>query len=282
MADATLAHISSYPIKALDAVTPDGIAVTPGGGLADDRAYGMYDDEGHINGRRTAAVHSLTASFDRDAGTVRLSAPDRPAATFDPESDRPELEAWLGEHLGMDVTLRGGRSGGHTDRAIFGNGSETGPTLVSAATLSELASWYDGIDPEEMRRRLRPNLVVEGVDAFWEERLLGSLADAVYADGGEGGDAGDTPRVRIGDVVFEGVEPIPRCVVPTHDPDTGEVDDGFRETFVQQRAETLPPWTDESTLAGNLYSATVGTHIPEDERDGELAVGDRVRLLGGT
>jgi uncharacterized protein YcbX len=281
MADATLAHISSYPIKALDAVTPDRIAVTPGGGLADDRAYGMYDDEGHINGRRTAAVHPLTASFDRDAGTVRLSAPDRPAQTFDPESDRAELEAWLGEQLGMDVTLRGGPGGGHTDRAIFGNGSETGPTVVSAATLNELASWYDGIDAEEMRRRLRPNLVVEGVEAFWEERLLGSLTDAVYADGGGNGDAGDSPRVRIGDVVLEGVEPIPRCAVPTHDPDTGESYDGFRETFIEQRAETLPPWTDESTLAGNLYSATVGTHIPEGERNGELAVGDRVQLLDG-
>ncbi len=279
MTDATLSHISVYPIKALDAVNPDRVEVTTGGGLADDRAYGMYDDEGHINGRRTAAVHSLTASFDRDAGTVRLSAPDRPARTFDPEADCAELEAWLGEHLEMDVTLRGGRSGGHTDRAIFGNSSETGPTVVSAATLDELASWYDGIDPEEMRRRLRPNLVVEGVDAFWEERLLDSLEDAVYTDGGSDGDAGDFPQVRIGDVVLEGVEPIPRCAVPTHDPDTGEKYDGFRETFIRQRAETLPPWTNETTLAGNLYSVTVGSRIPEGERDGALAVGDRVQIL---
>ena len=281
MTDARLTHISVYPIKALDGVEPDRVEVTPGGGLAGSRAYAMYDDDGHINGRRTAAVHSVEASFDRAAGTVRLSAPDRATETFDPDADRVALEAWLGDHLGMDVRLRGGSSGGQSDRAIFGDGSQTGPTLVSAATVRELASWYDGIEPAEMRRRLRPNLVVEGVEAFWEERLLGSLEGAVYADSGTDGGADDSPRVRIGDVAMEGVEPIPRCVVPTRDPDTGEEHDGFRETFVERRAETMPPWSDEATLAGNLYSATVGMRIPEGERDGELAVGDSVELLDG-
>jgi uncharacterized protein YcbX len=276
--DPRLTHIAVYPIKALDAVEPERVGVSPGGGLADDRAYGIYDDEGHVNGRRTTAVHSLAASFDREAGTVRLSAPDRPAETFDLEADRGALEAWLGDHLGLEVRLRGGASGEQSDRAIFGNGSQTGPTLVSAATVRTLASWYDGIGPVEMRRRLRPNLVVEGVEAFWEERLLGSLERAVYADGG---DTGGLPQVRIGDVTLEGVEPIPRCAVPTHHPDTGEEYDGFRETFIEQRAETMPPWSDAETLTGNLYSATVGMRIPEEERDGELAVGDPVELLDG-
>jgi len=279
--DARLAHISVYPIKALDGVKPDRVDVTPGGGLAGSRTYAMYDDDGHINGRRTAAVHSLEASFDRDAGTVRLSAPGRATETFDPDADRAALEAWLGGHLGIDVRLRGGSSGGQSDRAIFGDGSQTGPTLVSAATVRELASWYDGIEPEEMRRRLRPNLVVEGVESFWEERLLGSLDGAVYADSRTAGGAGDSPRVRIGDVTMAGVEPIPRCVVPTRDPDTGEEHDGFREMFVERRAETMPPWSDEATLAGNLYSATVGMRIPEEKRDSQLAVGDSVELLDG-
>lgn len=276
--DATLSHIAVHPVKALDAVERDRVDVTPGGGLADDRVYAMYDEEGYVNGRRTAAVHSLAASFDRDVETVRLTAPDRPTETFHLENDRTALDAWLGESLGMDVTLRGGPSGEQTDRAIYGDGSQTGPTLVSAATLRELASWYDGIDPAGMRRRLRPNLVVAGVEPFWEEQLLGSLAAAVYADGGPDSDGGDLPTVRIGDVVLEGVEPIPRCVVPTRDPDTGEEYDGFRETFIERRAETMPPWSDEATLAGNLYSATVGTHIPVDERDGTLVVGDPVEL----
>jgi len=277
--DATLSHISVYPVKALDAVDRDRVAITPGGGLADDRVYAMYDDDGHINGRRTAAVHTLDASFDREAGTIQLSTPDRPARTFHLDDDGAALEAFLGDHLELDVAFRGGQSGTQTDRAIFGDGSQTGPTLVSEATIRELASWYDGIDPTEMRRRLRPNLVVDGVETFWEERLLGSLTDAVYADGGS--DAGANPQVRIGDVVLEGVEPIPRCSVPTQHPDTGEVHDGFRETFVERRAETMPPWSDEATLADNLYSATVGTRIPEGERDGELAVGDSVDLLDG-
>jgi uncharacterized protein YcbX len=281
MVEPTLTHIAIHPVKALDSAEPDRVEITPGGGLEGDRAYALYDDEGYINGRRTAAVHRVEASFDLGAGTVRLSAPDRAPGRFDLEADRDALAAWLGDHLGTDVELRGGPSGGHSDRAIYGDGSQTGPTLVSAATLHELASWYDGIGPEGMRRRLRANLVVGGVEAFWEERLLGSLERAVYADGGTDGRAGALPRVRIGDVVLEGVEPIPRCVVPTRDPDTGEEYGGFRETFIEGRRETLPPWTDEEALAGNLYSATVGTRIPETGRDGELAVGDAVELLDG-
>ena len=282
MTDARLSHISVYPVKGLDAVNPDRVAVTAGGGLTGDRVYALYDDEGYLNARRTAAFHPVASSFDLDAGTVQLSAPDRPAQTFDVDADRAALETWLGEHLGTDVELQGGRSGEQSDRAIYGDGSQTGPTLVSEATLRELASWFDGIDPEGMRRRLRPNLVVSGVNAFWEERLLGSLDEAVYADGGTDCDARAYPRVRIGDVTLEGVEPIPRCVVPTRDPDTGEEYDGFRETFVRRRAETLPSWTDEATLAGNLYSATLGTHIPEGERDGDLVVGEAVALLNDT
>jgi uncharacterized protein YcbX len=281
MSDPTLTHIAVHPVKALDAAEPDRVGITPGGGLEGDRAYALYDGEGYINGRRTAAVHPVEASFDLDAGTVRLSAPDRPTRRFDLEADRDALAAWLGDHLGTEPELRGGPSGEQSDRAIYGDGSQTGPTLVSAATLRELASWYDGIGPEGMRRRLRANLVVGGVEAFWEERLLGSLERAVYADGGANGQAGGFPRVRIGDVVLEGVEPIPRCVVPTRDPDTGEEYSGFRETFIQGRRETLPSWTDEETLAGNLYSATVGTRIPEGEREGALAVGDAVELLDG-
>jgi uncharacterized protein YcbX len=281
VSDATLTHIAIYPIKALDAATPDRVAVTPGGGLAGDRAYALYDDEDYVNGRRTPAVHSVRASYssDRRPATIRLSTADRPARTFDIETDGAAIATWLGDHLGRDVELRGGRSGGQSDRAIYGDGSQTGPTLVSAATLRELASWYDGIDAEGMRRRLRPNLVVDGVEAFWEERLLDSLSEAVYVDDAEG--TGDFPRVRIGDVTLEGVEPIPRCAVPSRDPDTGVEYDGFRTTFIERRRETLPPWTDEETLGGNLYSATVGTRIPAGERDGELAVGAPVDLFDG-
>lgn len=279
MTDATLSHIAIYPVKALDAAAPDRVAVTPGGGLAGDRAYSLYDDEGYINGRRTASIHSVSASFDDDGTAVELSAPDQPTRRFDIETDRPALEAWFTAFLDTEVELRGGRSGAQSDRAIYGDGTQTGPTIVSGATLRELASWYDGIDVVGMRRRLRPNLVVEGVEAFWEERLIDSLDEAVYADGGADGSA-EFPRVRIGDVVLEGVEPIPRCAVPTRHPDTGEEYDGFRTTFIKQREATLPPWTDETTLAGNLYSATVGTRIPSDARDGELVVGSSVELLG--
>lgn len=261
----TLSRIAIHPIKALDPVDLDCVSITAVGGLAGDRAYAIVDESGdYVNGKRTVDVHWLRADVDLDANRVTLQVRgDGPARAFHLDRDREALEAWLSEYFRMSVTLEERPGGTQTDSAVYGDGTRTGPTLVGAATLREVASWYDGIDPAEMRLRLRPNLVVEGVPPFWEDKLV--------ADGGR--------RFRIGDVTLEGIEPIPRCVVPTRDPHTGEVYDGFRETFVERREATLPEWADRDAFEGNLYRLMAVTRIPRAERDGELRVGDGVRLV---
>lgn len=262
---ATLSHISVHPIKALDPADPDRVSITPVGGLEKDRAYAIVDAEGeYVNGKRTAAVHRLDAAFDLEAGVVELGSRETEASrTFHLDDDRRALEAWLSDALGLEVHLEVKQGGFQTDSVIFGDESQAGPTLISEATLREAASWYEGIDLAEMRLRLRPNLVVEGVPAFWEDKL--------FSDGGR--------RIQIGDVTLEGVKPLPRCVVPTRHPQTGEVHEGFRETFLEKREATLPDWVDRAPFEGNLYRMMVATRFPASERDGELAVGDSVRLL---
>lgn len=263
----TLSHIAVHPVKALDPVDLDRAAITAIGGLAGDRAYAIVDDDGgYVNGKSTADVHSLRTDVDLDAKRIAL----RPEGTttereFHLDDDRDALEAWLSEYFGTTVSLESGKGGFRTDGVVYGDETRTGPTLVSEATLREVASWYDGIDPAEMRLRLRPNLVVEGVPTFWEDRLA--------VDGGR--------RVRIGDVVLEATRHIPRCVVPTRDPHTGTPHEGFRETFLERREATLPEGVEPDDLDGNLYSLTVGTRIPEEERDGELAVGEEVPPVDG-
>lgn len=259
----TLSHVAVHPIKGLDPVSLDSVGITDVGGLAGDRAYAFVCDAGYVNGKRTAAVHRLRADVDLpDRVTLRREG----RATehrFHLEEDREALERWVSEYFGTDVSLEVGSGGSQTDGVVYGSADRTGPTLVSRATLREVAGWFDGVGPDEMRRRLRPNLVVEGVPAFWEDNLV--------ADGGR--------RVRIGEVSLEGTRPIPRCIVPARDPRTGEEYPGFRETFVEKRERTLPGWTDRATLDGNMYTLTVGTHISEPERDGELRVGDEVELV---
>jgi uncharacterized protein YcbX len=262
---ATLSHIAVYPVKALDPVSLDSVGISEVGGLDNDRAYALCDAEGeYVNGKRTDAVHRIRSTVDIAETRVTLRAEDEASgATFHLDDDRDEIESWLSEQVGIDVELDVGVGGSLTDGVVYGNDDKTGPTLVSQATLAEVASWYEGITPEGVRRRMRPNLVVEGVPAFWEDRL--------FSDGGR--------TVRIGHVELQGTRPIPRCVVPTRDQRTGETDDGFRERFVEKRESTLPEWTDQAALDGNFFTLTAGLRIPESERDGRLAVGDEVHLL---
>ena len=261
---ATLSHIAVHPIKALDPVDRERVTATAAGGLAHDRSYAFVDNTGsYVNGKRTADVHRLRADVDLERGCVALRREGETTGhEFHLDDDRDALETWASEYFGAAVSLEVGSGGTQTDGAVYGNTERTGPTLVSEATLREVASWYD-VTPAEMRLRLRPNLVVDGVPAFWEDKLV----------------AGDGRRVRIGDVVLVGTHAIPRCIVPARDPHTGEKEENFRQTFVEKREASLPAWTDEKTLDGNLYSVTVGTRIPESERESELRVGDEVTLL---
>jgi len=261
----TLSHIAVHPVKALDPVARDRVEVTPIGGLAGDRAFAIVDEAGeYVNGKRTDAVHRLRSTVDLENRTIELAAGDDGPERFHFDEDREALEAWLGEYLDLTVRLEERAGGAQTDRAVYGDSSKTGPTVISEATLRTAASWYDDIDATGMRLRLRPNLVVAGVPAFWEDRLL-------VTDG----------HLRIGEMRLEGVEPVPRCVVPVRDPHTGEETEGFQKRFVERRKATLPEWMDADALEGNFFSMMVATRIPEGDRGGTLAVGDDVELVTG-
>lgn len=144
---------------------------------------------------------------------------------FNLEDEREALEGWLSDDFGMPVVLEVGPGGSQTDSVVFTTDGEAGPTLISAATVREVTSRDNGVDPVGMRLRPRPNLVVTGVRAFWAGRLV--------ADSGR--------RFQVGDVTLCGVEPTPRCVVPARDPRTGVEYDGFGETFIEKREEPSPP-----------------------------------------
>jgi uncharacterized protein YcbX len=263
-----LSHIAVHPVKALDPASLDSVSITGIGGLAGDRAYGITDEHGeYVHGKRTQKVHRLDCEFDLERNCLRVQIEGHDSShEFHLDDDRAALEAWLSDFFDFRVELTVGPGGSQTDSVVFTDSEEAGPTVVSEATIREVASWYDGIDPEEMRLRLRPNLVVTGVPPFWEEKLI--------ADGG--------CRFQIGDVLMEGVGSVPRCVVPTRNPYTGEEYAGFRQTFVEKRDATLPEWTSRATLDGNLFSLTAVARIPESQRDGELRVGDSVRVVGPT
>jgi uncharacterized protein YcbX len=279
-----VAELLAYPLKSCDGVAVDRAAIGPEGALRGDRSYALVeagvDPEtasvggggGYVNGKSEPAVHALRAEYDLAGPTdatptaVTLSRPATDGApaderTFSLPEEGDALADWVGEYLGYAVDLVRDPAGGFPDdRAAHG------PTVVSRATLETVASWFDAVaDATEMRRRLRPNVVVDGCPAFFEDRL--------FADHGEG------VRVAVGDTELIGVNPCQRCVVPSRDPDTGAETAAFRETFVRRRRETLPEWT-ASDRFDHDFRLMVNTVVEEGSWGDVVAVGDAVSVEG--
>ncbi|MFC7154317.1 MOSC domain-containing protein [Halomarina halobia] len=272
---AELRRITTYPVKSLDPQVREAARVVERGALDGDREYAMvaapedapHDPEtasvggrgDYVNGKRTARVHRLRSTVDREARTLTLREHGSEGSlTFDLD-DRAALNAWLSDYFGEPVSVRREPAGGFPD-----DRQHSGPTVVSTATLREVASWFD-LDLDSARRRFRASLEIGGVPAFWEDRL--------YADRGE------AVAFRVGDVELLGVNPCQRCVVPSRDPDTGEATLDFRETFIRRRGETRPGWLD-SERYDHDFRLMVNTRVPEREWGKTLRTGDEVEVLG--
>lgn len=261
MATPTLERIIVYPVKSLDPHdTLERVDIRPNGGLSYDREFAMVDADGtYINGKNDRRVHRLRSWFDPKAGRLTLRPNEGDPAAFDTE-DHEAIEAWLTDHFEQPVTLECETAGGFPDDTLA-----SGPTVISEATIEAVAAWFDDIPPAEMERRLRPNLVVSGVEPFWEDRLYVDERTAV--------------AFRIGDVEFLGSNPCQRCVVPTRDPETGAETPGFRERFVRKRRETLPSWASEAWF-DHHFRLMLNTFVPEESVGRTLAVGDEIEILG--
>ncbi|MGQ4555524.1 MOSC N-terminal beta barrel domain-containing protein [Halobellus sp. GM3] len=253
-----LERLSVYPVKGFDGIDVDDAAVVDGGTLQHDREFALFDAEGTVlNGKRTDRIHRLATDFEPDTGAFTVEAPDGETVRFvlTAERDRERAEQWFGEYFGLDLSLRRDTSLGFVDRRGMG------PSVVSTATLREIASWFDELDVEGVRRRLRANVEIAGVPPFWEDRFVG----------------GDAPAFDVGAVRFEGVTPCGRCVVPGRDPDTGESLSAFRERFVEKRRETFPEWADPDAFE-HRFVAMLIARVPEADRGSRLSVGDPVAV----
>ncbi len=256
---AVLDRLRVYPVKALDGIDVEAASLTPGGTLARDREFALFDGDGDVvNGKRTAAVHDLETSFDPASDELVVDAPGSKRARFDlgRESGRAGATRWFGAYFDVDVTLRRDRSLGYVDRRTMG------PSVIATATLEAVAGWFEDLTVDGVRRRMRANLEVGGVEPFWEDRFVGT----------------DAPAFEVGGIRFEGVTPCGRCVVPERDPNSGERTPDFRERFVEKREETFPGWADEAAF-DHFYSLMTITRVRKADRDGTLSVGDAVSVV---
>lgn len=268
---ARIERVRIYPIKGFDGEERDDVGFTPGGTLAGDREFALFDADGEVvNGKRTDAVHRVRTAYDPDTRNLtvnRLGADPEAARQFHLPDEREAVEDWFAECLGHPVELRRNAQQGFVDRP------DAGPSVVSTATVAAVASWFDDLTIDDVRRRLRANVEVGGVEAFWEDRFVGADAPAFEVVPGTDRDDRRPPTP----VRFEGVEPCGRCVVPTRDPETGEPTSGFQRRFIEQRSATFPDWADRAAFPHD-YTLMLIASVPADDREGRLRVGDDVRV----
>ena len=257
-----LAAISIYPIKSLDRIDVNQAKILESGALQHDREFAIFDEQGNfVNGKGNAKVHLLRSAFDGEFKTLSLQIQGTDQkAIFHVDNEQILLEAWLSDYFGFAVKF--------VQNTITGFPDDTnarGPTVISTGTLEEVASWFPEVSVDEMRLRMRANIEIGGVPPFWEEQLFT--------------EAGRFVEFQVGEVLFQGINPCQRCIVPARDSQTGKVTTNFQKIFVTKRKESLPPWT-TPTRFNHFYRLSVNTNIPASQAGKILNQGDEMKILG--
>lgn len=269
----TLDRITIYPVKSFDGVDVPEAVVLPSGAIEHDRRWQLTDLDGRVlNAKRSPVFHAIRAEFDLAARLVTLAIdPLALTARAIPSVERlASLAAdtfplvpgpdgpcgWLSEAFATTVLLLERADGGFPD-----DREAPGPTLVSTASLEEVARWF-GLDLAECRRRFRANLEVGGCDAFWEDTLasparpnvpsLFDLSADLPADPYADLPPPEPREFTIGAARFRATNVCRRCVVPSRDSRTGAVTEHFRDVFELRRGRGMRADVDAGAW-GTLY-----------------------------
>ena len=272
---ARLTGIRLHPIKSLDPVSIAEARIGPGGGLEHDRAWALFSVDGRwVNGKRTAAIHLIRATYAPDLSSVTLAVPgDRrgiPERTFPFPGGGEDAAEWFSVYFEQQILVR------HAPEGFPDDTIANGPTIISTASLQAVSDWFPGLTLESARERFRTSLEIDSeaavnaastnghLPAFWEDQLYGEDERSVV-------------RFRIGEVNFEGGNPCARCPVPARDPQTGADLTGFQKRFSDLRRETLPPWA-PATRFDHFYRLAVNTRVAPTETGKPLRLGDSLGL----
>lgn len=220
-----LSALYRYPLKSCKAEPLQQISLDKLG-LDGDRRWMLADAaSGRFLSQRVAGEMSQLSAVWNAEGGLTLSAPGHPSINVAlPAGDDglrgvtifrdtlrvpdagEEAAAWVSEFIGkptrlVHIPLDRARTtqagyGKDDDQVAFADGFPL--LLIGQGSLADLSQKVGR--PLEMLR-FRPNLVIEGSEAFAE-------------DGWK--------RIRIGDVEFRVVKPCSRCILTTVDPQTGE------------------------------------------------------------
>ncbi|MEM8831070.1 MAG: MOSC N-terminal beta barrel domain-containing protein [Cyanobacteria bacterium P01_G01_bin.19] len=255
-----VARLFIYPFKSLDKQECDRVTILESGAIKGDRTWAFLDvDNKFVNGKRNSKIHLLRSHFDWQASTLTLQVQGtNENKTFNLIRQEMQLCNWLSEYFGFAVKIKQNIEMGFPDDTV-----SPGATIISTATLEAVSSWYPKLSLENVRDRFRANIEIDGVPAFWEDKLFS--------------DTNSTVEFEIGTVKFMGVNPCQRCIVPTRHPHTGETYPQFQKIFTTKRKESLPAWANKSRF-NHFFRLAVNTQLSPTEAGKVIAVADRIQI----
>lgn len=258
-----ISKIIIYPFKSLPGIEVSAARFTAAGSLAGDREFAFESPDGRVvNAKRLAEIHKIRAEYNLPKRTITLwseATPRKETFTFDHQ--REALSAWVAKQLDIPgLRLKQNSVIGFPDDI-----KSPGPTIVSEATLTAAGQYFDPpIDLPEITRRMRPNIIIKGVEPYWE--------DALYGQEGVGG------LLTLGQTELIVTGPCQRCVVPTRDSQTGDPTPQFMKRFMEIRRATLPgAQQKDPRFEKNPYRLCVNVLGPVG---GAIQVSDTLKIEG--
>jgi len=255
-------RITIYPVKSLDGISLQKAQIGNGGCLVHDREYAIIDSNGKfVKGKNNDLVYLLRSEVDLENGTIAFRhESETDWNRFHLQDDIAAINEFLSAYFKKPVTLARNTEGEFLDIPV-----QSGVTVLSNASLQTVSNWFNDMDMEETRKRFRATIEISEAPAFWEDKLFLEEGTAI--------------EFKMGDVTLYGISPRARCVVPTRNPQTGEIMHGFPKVFAKQRTNQLPPW---STLQDydHAYYLSVDCYIPPTEFGKWIATGNELTITG--
>lgn len=211
---ATLTDIFRHPIKAHGVEALTTTPVHAGQGLPWDRAWAVAHEASKLNGQgwsrcanfsraaKAPQLQAITSTLDEATGTLTLRHPARKDFTFQPD-DTAQLTGFLAWVKPLMPTDRAQST--QIIRAVDQAMTDTDYPSISLNNQSSLRALSQHMGQDLAMARFRGNLWAEGLAPFEEHEWGGKT-------------------IRIGTAIFEGIEPIQRCMATTANPETGERD----------------------------------------------------------
>lgn len=227
--DARVARISIAPVKSLGLVHPDEVLVESHG-VTGNRRFWLVDEDGRLfNSKRHGPMVRVAPEWDEESRVLALTFPDGTrvdgvvelGARVDAQlhsyvlASRRVLGPWqdaISAYAGRPLTLLWADE--HAPDRGYRGGTVS---LVSRGSLARLAE-EGGADAPLDGRRFRMLFEIDGVAPHEEDDWLGT-------------------QVQVGDAVLLLNGDVGRCVITSHDPDSGVTDFDTLGTLARYRRE---------------------------------------------